>query len=160
VRRDQKTNTVRAGRRATPIFPTIPESEPRRARSRKATISPCRAGTRWKATSRTTSTEAGASIRARRSARTSKPIRSEEADGRKKTHAQQIRIIEGRENTRNAGKEFDAEADLKQSEQEREAFRKGANLKTPPRDLADPDDRNLLRGEHQESRHHKNRPDD
>jgi hypothetical protein len=78
----------------------------------------------------------------------------------KKTHDQQIRIIEGRENTKNAGKDFDAEAELKRSDQEREAFRKGANLKAPPRDLTDSDDRNLLRGEHQESRHHKNRPDD
>lgn len=78
----------------------------------------------------------------------------------KKTHDQQIRIIEGRENTKKAGKDFDAEAELKRSEQEREAFRKGASLKAPPRDLADPDDRNQLRGEHQESSHHKKRPDD
>jgi hypothetical protein len=78
----------------------------------------------------------------------------------KNTHAQQIRIIEGRENTKNAGKDFDAEADLKRSDAEREAFRKGADLKAPPRDLTDPDDRNQLRGEHQESRHHKGRPHD
>jgi hypothetical protein len=78
----------------------------------------------------------------------------------KKTHDQQIRIIEGRENMKKAGKDFDAEAELKRSDQEREAFRKGANLKVPPRDLTASDERNLLRGEHQESRHHKNRPDD
>jgi hypothetical protein len=78
----------------------------------------------------------------------------------KKIHDQQIRIIEGRESTKGAGKDFDAEADLKRSEQEREAFRKGAGLKAPAHNLTDPDDRNQLRGEHQESRHHKNRPDD
>jgi hypothetical protein len=77
----------------------------------------------------------------------------------KKTHDQQIQVIEGRVNTKNAGKDFDAEIDLQRSEKEREAFRKGANLNAP-RNLSDPDDRNMLRGEHQESRHHKNRPDD
>jgi len=73
----------------------------------------------------------------------------------KKTHDQQIRIIEGRENTRDAGKDFDAEADLKRSPQEREAYRKGAGLKPPKHDLVDPDDRNMLSGEHRESRHNK-----
>lgn len=76
----------------------------------------------------------------------------------KNTHAQQIRIIEGRENTKNADKNFDAEADLRRSPQEREAFRKGADLKAPKHDLADPDDRNMLTGEHQESGHHKGHP--
>jgi hypothetical protein len=76
----------------------------------------------------------------------------------KNTHAQQISIIEGRENTKSAGKDFDAEAELKRSPQEREAFRKGANLKAPQRDIVDPDERNMLAGEHQQSSHHKSRP--
>jgi hypothetical protein len=77
-----------------------------------------------------------------------------------KTHHQQINIIEGREKTKKAGKDFDAAADLKRSPEQREALRKGADLKAPPRNLVDPDDRNILRGEHQESQHHKKRPDD
>lgn len=77
-----------------------------------------------------------------------------------KTHEQQVRIIEERENTKNAGKDFDAEAELKKSKQEREAYRKGSNLRTDAPNLVDPDDRNMLRGEHQESEHHKERADD
>jgi hypothetical protein len=78
----------------------------------------------------------------------------------RKTHDQQIRIIEGRENTKNAGKDFDSEADLKRSAAEREALRKGSDMRTDTPDLVDPDDRNILRGKNQESVHHKNRPDD
>jgi hypothetical protein len=96
-------------------------------------------------------------MRDRRHPPTNGPRRTERAG--KNTHAQQMQIIEGRVNTRKAGKDFDAEADLKRSDKEREAFRKGTDLKTP-RNLSDPDDRNMLRGEHQESRHHKNRPVD
>lgn len=77
----------------------------------------------------------------------------------KKTHEQQLRIIEERENTKNAGKDFDAEADLKKTRQEREAFRRGAELGSDPKDIADPDDRNIIRGEHQESAHNKHRAD-
>ena len=78
----------------------------------------------------------------------------------RKTHEQQVRIIEGRENTKNAGKDFDAEAELKKSKQEREAYRKGANLRTDAPNLVGPDDRNMLRGKNQESEHHKERADD
>ncbi|RWN49476.1 MAG: hypothetical protein EOS03_03185 [Mesorhizobium sp.] len=78
----------------------------------------------------------------------------------RKTHDQQIRIIEERENTRNAGKDFDSEADLKRSAAEREALRKGSDMRTDTPDLVDPDDRNILRGKNQESVHHKNRPED
>jgi hypothetical protein len=77
-----------------------------------------------------------------------------------KTHEQQLRIIEKRENTKNAGKDFDAEADLRKSEAEREAFRKGAKLRSNPPDIADRDDRNIIRGENQESSHHKKRADE
>lgn len=78
----------------------------------------------------------------------------------RKTHDQQIRIIEERENTKNAGKDFDSEADLKRSAAEREALRKGSDMRTDTPDLVDPDDRNILRGKNQESVHHENRPDD
>ncbi|MER9751035.1 hypothetical protein [Mesorhizobium sp. M0140] len=78
----------------------------------------------------------------------------------RKTHDQQIRIIEERENTKNPGKDFDSEADLKRSAAEREALRKGSDMRTDTPDLVDPDDRNILRGKNQESVHHKNRPDD
>jgi hypothetical protein len=78
----------------------------------------------------------------------------------RKTHEQQLRVIQGRENTKNADADFDAEADLKKTKQEREAFRKGARLRTDAPDLVDKDDRNILRGENQESEHHKKRTDD
>jgi hypothetical protein len=77
-----------------------------------------------------------------------------------KTHDQQLRVIEERENTKNADKDFDAEAELEKSKAEREAFRKGADLRSDPEDIADPDDRNIIRGENQESSHHKKRVDD
>ncbi len=78
----------------------------------------------------------------------------------RRTREQQVKIIEERENTKNAGEDFDAEAELKKSAQEREAYRKGADLRTDAPNLVDPDDRNRLRGENQESQHHKKRADD
>ena len=78
----------------------------------------------------------------------------------RKTHEQQLRIIEGRENTKNADKDFDAEEDLKRPKEAREAFRKGQILRSDPQNLVDPDDRNILRGENQESEHRKDRPDE
>lgn len=48
----------------------------------------------------------------------------------KKTHEQQLRVIEGRENTKNADESFDAEADLKMSKEQREARRKGQGLRS------------------------------
>ncbi|CAH2396554.1 hypothetical protein [Mesorhizobium escarrei] len=78
----------------------------------------------------------------------------------RRTHEQQLRIIEKRENTKGAGKDFDADADLKRSAAEREALRKGSEIRSKTPDLVDPDGRNILRGENQESVHHKNRPDD
>lgn len=73
------------------------------------------------------------------------------------THQQQQRIIEKRENTKNAGKDFDAKAELKKSPAERKAEREGGNLRSGPSDLVDPDDRNILRGANQESGHNKHR---
>ncbi|WFP62192.1 MULTISPECIES: hypothetical protein [unclassified Mesorhizobium] len=71
------------------------------------------------------------------------------------THDQQMRIIEERENTKNAPKKFDAKAELKRSAGEREARRKGSSLRGATR--VDRDDRNILRGKNQESAHNKNR---
>jgi hypothetical protein len=76
-----------------------------------------------------------------------------------KTHHQQINIIEKRVNTANAGDEFDAEADLAKPEQERRARAAAGKLKDDPKNLVDPDDRNMLRGKNQESQHRKDRPD-
>ena len=78
----------------------------------------------------------------------------------KKAHDQHLRIIEERVNTRNADKDFDAEAELKRSRQEREARRQGANLRDEGVELTDPDDRQMIRGTNQESEHHKRRAGD
>ena len=59
----------------------------------------------------------------------------------KKTHEQQLRIIEERVNTKNAGKDFDAEEELKRSKQERDAHRGGARLRDEGVELTDADDR-------------------
>lgn len=77
-----------------------------------------------------------------------------------KTHQQQLDIIEGRVNTKNAGKDFDAQEELARPEALRDAYREGRNLRTDAVDLTDADDRSMIRGESQESRHRKDRPDD
>ncbi len=77
-----------------------------------------------------------------------------------KTHEQQLRIIEKRDNTSNAGDEFNAEDELKRPRQEREARRDGAGLRDEGVELSDRDDRQMIRGENQESEHHKRRQDD
>ena len=71
----------------------------------------------------------------------------------KKTHEQQMRIIEKRENTANAGPDFDPTADLKRSDAAKEAFRKGQNLK-PMKEDGD-DNPSIVRGMNQESEHRK-----
>ncbi len=73
------------------------------------------------------------------------------------THEQQLRIIEKRENTSNAGDDFNAEEELKRSKQQREAHRGGAKLRDEGVELTDKDDRQMIRGENQESEHHKRR---
>ncbi|ESX10019.1 MULTISPECIES: hypothetical protein [unclassified Mesorhizobium] len=78
----------------------------------------------------------------------------------RKTHEQQLRIIEKRENSSNAGDDFNAEDELKTSKQEREARQDGANLRDEGVELTDKDDRQMIRGENQESEHHKRRQDD
>ena len=76
-----------------------------------------------------------------------------------KTHEQQRRIIEKREDTSNAGNDFNAGEELKRSRQEREAYRGGARLREQGVELTDKDDRQMIRGENQESEHHKRRAD-
>ncbi|UVC07430.1 hypothetical protein IHQ71_19765 [Rhizobium sp. TH2] len=71
----------------------------------------------------------------------------------KKAHEQQMRIIEKRVNTANAGPDFDIEPDLKRSDGAKRAFQQGENLKPGPDGLAD--DRGVIRGANQESAHHK-----
>jgi len=76
-----------------------------------------------------------------------------------KTHEQQRRIIEKREDTSNGGDELNAEDELGRSKQEREAHRRGATLRNQEVELTDKDDRQIIRGEHQESEHRKPRAD-
>lgn len=77
-----------------------------------------------------------------------------------KTHEQQIAIIEKRVDTSNGGKAFDAEADLKMLPEEHAAVLRGQTLDASHAPLSDADDREMIRGENQESVHHKNRADD
>ncbi|AJD42637.1 hypothetical protein RGR602_CH03328 [Rhizobium gallicum bv. gallicum R602sp] len=72
-----------------------------------------------------------------------------------KTHEQQLRIIEKRENTSNAGDDLNSEKELKRSKQEREAHRGGAKLRGAGVELTDKDNRQMIRGKNQESGHHK-----
>lgn len=70
-----------------------------------------------------------------------------------KTHDQQMRIIEKRENTANGDKDLDITADLKRLGAAREAFRKGEDLQF--RDADNDGDRDIARGVNQESIHRK-----
>lgn len=73
----------------------------------------------------------------------------------KKTREQQQRVLQGRENTSNAGKDFNTEAELERSDALRKAYRKGADIGTAHSDAREADERGMLRGKHQESKHHK-----
>ena len=70
----------------------------------------------------------------------------------RKTHEQQQRVIKGEEETKGGGSRFPAEEDLKASKGLRKAKAGSDNLAAPAANLADPDDRNILRGRNQESR--------
>jgi hypothetical protein len=70
----------------------------------------------------------------------------------RKTHDQQMRIIEKRDNTANGGKDLDVEADLKRSGAAKAAMRKGQGIKTHS---ASEDDDGMTLGNLQESAHHK-----
>jgi len=76
-----------------------------------------------------------------------------------KTHEQQRRIIEKRENTSNAGDDFKVDEELKRSKQARDAHAGGEGLHDKRVELTDKDDRQMIRGENQESAHHKPRAD-
>jgi hypothetical protein len=71
-----------------------------------------------------------------------------------KTHEQQLRIFEKQVNTKNGDADFDAEADLKRSK-EGNLVQQDESLRGDAVDVTDPDDRNIIRGENQSSRHHK-----
>jgi hypothetical protein len=71
----------------------------------------------------------------------------------KKTHDQQVKIIEKREKTANADTDFDAAADLKKSPAARSASAGGRNLKQGA--AVQDEDRSHLRGRDQESQHKK-----
>ncbi|MDX0663624.1 hypothetical protein GOD61_11700 [Sinorhizobium medicae] len=73
----------------------------------------------------------------------------------RKTQEQQKRVLQGRENAANADKDFNAEADLHRSDALRKAQRQGQDLSTEHADSHEEDDRSILRGKNQESRHHK-----
>ncbi|MQW85889.1 hypothetical protein [Sinorhizobium saheli] len=73
----------------------------------------------------------------------------------KKTREQQQSVLQGRENTSNAGKDFNAEAELERSDALRKAYRKGADIDTAHSDAREANERGMLRGKHQESKHHK-----
>lgn len=72
-----------------------------------------------------------------------------------KTHQQQRDIIQKQVNTANAGKDFDAEADLQRNDEAREAYRRGDSLNMRAADVSMRDDPSIVRGRNQESEHHK-----
>ena len=71
----------------------------------------------------------------------------------KKTHEQQLRIIQKDVNTANADGDFDIEADLKRSDAAKRAFELGQDL-SPGVDGIN-ENRDMVRGLNQESQHHK-----
>ncbi|MDX3925707.1 MAG: hypothetical protein QHC90_07845 [Shinella sp.] len=73
----------------------------------------------------------------------------------RKTHEQQLRVLERREKTSGADKDFDAKEELQRSEVARDAYRKGQNLQPPADDEERAEDRSMLRGKNQESAHRK-----
>ncbi|SDA93751.1 hypothetical protein [Sinorhizobium sp. NFACC03] len=76
-----------------------------------------------------------------------------------KTHEQQRRTIEKREETSKAGDDFDAEEELKRSKPGREVRRGRGKRGDEGVDLTHKDDRQIIRGTNQESEHHKRRAD-
>jgi len=76
-----------------------------------------------------------------------------------KTHKQQLRIMEERENTSNASDDFNAKEELKRSKRERDAHIGDERLRDDGVELTDKDDRQMIRGENQESVHHTPRDD-
>ncbi len=73
-----------------------------------------------------------------------------------KTHEQQRRILERRVDTSNADKDFDPRPYLSTPKRVRDRITE-TDLPDDPAPLAEDDGDPTPRGEHQESRHHKNR---
>jgi hypothetical protein len=71
----------------------------------------------------------------------------------KRTHAQHLRLVEKREETDNAGPDFDIKGDLARNDSAKHALTEGTALRGGLKDLVT--DRGVLRGSNQESRHHK-----
>jgi hypothetical protein len=70
-----------------------------------------------------------------------------------KTHQQQMRIIEKREDTSNAGDDFNADLELKKSPEERKREAESARLHSKPEIQSE--DRTMLRGVNQRSGQNK-----
>ena len=71
----------------------------------------------------------------------------------KKTHEQQLKIIEKREDTSNADSDFDMKGDLARSDATKKALAEGSELRGDLKDITS--DRGMIRGQNQESQHHK-----
>lgn len=71
----------------------------------------------------------------------------------RKTHAQQLKIIEKSEVTGNAGRDFDLKSDLARNPSAKAAQAGIAHIRTGVRGLND--NRELIRGQSQEGPHHK-----
>ena len=71
----------------------------------------------------------------------------------KKTHEQQLKIIEKREDTSNADSDFDMKGDLARSDAAKKALAEGSELRGGLKDITS--DRGMIRGQNQESQHHK-----
>lgn len=71
----------------------------------------------------------------------------------KKTHEQQLRIIEKRDETSNAGSDFDVKGDLARNDAAKKTLAAGTSLRTGMKDVTS--DRGIIRGQNQESEHHK-----
>jgi hypothetical protein len=71
----------------------------------------------------------------------------------RKTHEQQLRIIEKQVDTSNAGDDFDPRPDLKRAERGQPPIPETTSKTASDPD--EPDDRGHLRGMNQESAHHK-----
>jgi hypothetical protein len=73
----------------------------------------------------------------------------------KQTHEQQLRIINKEVNTKNGADDFDPSTDLHRAEAKRDPQQGGENLRSDVVDVADPDDRSMIRGLNQASEHNK-----
>lgn len=70
----------------------------------------------------------------------------------RKTHEQQLKIIEKREGTSNAGVDFDIDADLARRNAAKTARDSGDTLRPDVKNIGS--DRGMMRGENKEGHHH------